>query len=109
MTNQPLTERFGILDTCVTCECRYTYEEFATDQYYLATAYVLVGESPTSTSANLDATFQFYRGDTEKDIVSELSITQLPIQRKYRTNVIGNLLTKTEEYTVTEIQMEDYI
>ncbi len=29
MKKQSLTERFGVLDTCVTFECRYTYEEFA--------------------------------------------------------------------------------
>jgi hypothetical protein len=64
--------------------------------YYLTLAYVLAGETEKTSIHN--ATFQFLRADDTS--VSTLSINNLPIQRNYRTNVIGDLLTKSEQYTI---------
>ena len=67
-----------------------------TNYYYLTLAYVLAGE--VTTTSTHEATFQFQRADGSS--VSTLNIINLPIQRNYRTNVIGDLLTKSEEYTI---------
>ena len=67
-----------------------------TNYYYLTLAYVLAGETEKTSIHN--ATFQFLRADDTS--VSTLSINNLPIQRNYRTNVIGDLLTKSEQYTI---------
>ena len=64
--------------------------------YYLTLAYVLAGETEKTSIHN--ATFQFLRDNGTS--VSTLSINNLPIQRNYRTNVIGDLLTKSEQYTI---------
>lgn len=67
------------------------------DYYYLTLAYVLAGE--VTTTSTHEATFQFLRADDTP--VSTLNIINLPIQRNYRTNIIGDLLTKNEEYTIS--------
>jgi len=64
---------------------------------YLTLAYVLAGcVDQTSTHK---AEFLFYREDGKQ--VSSLYFENFPIQRNYRTNVLGNLLTQVEDYTVT--------
>lgn len=68
-----------------------------TNYYYLTLAYVLAGEVTTTSTHN--ATFEFQRENGQS--VSTLEIVSLPIQRNYRTNVIGDLLTKSEAYTIT--------
>lgn len=65
--------------------------------YYLTLAYVLAGEVTTTSTHN--ATFEFQRENGTP--VSTLEIVSLPIQRNFRTNVIGDLLTKSEEYTIS--------
>ena len=65
--------------------------------YYLTLAYVLAGEVTTTSTHN--ATFEFQRENGTP--VSTLEIVSLPIQRNYRTNVVGDLLTKSEEYTIS--------
>ena len=67
-----------------------------TNYYYLTLAYVLAGEVTTTSTHN--ATFEFQRANGQS--VSTLEIVSLPIQRNYRTNVIGDLLTKSEEYEI---------
>ena len=67
-------------------------EEFSVngkdEQYnYLALAYVLAeGEKSTH-----DTEITFYRG--EADEINTLYVSNLPLQRNYRTNIIGNMLT----------------
>ncbi len=68
-----------------------------TNYYYLTLAYVLAGEVTTTSTHN--ATFEFQRENGQS--VSTLEIVSLPIQRNFRTNVIGDLLTKSEEYTIS--------
>ena len=70
------------------------------DQYYLTSVYVLTDATETSSSSTTNAVLKFYRGENESDCVSTINIPSLPLQRNYRTNVIGNLITKTEDYTV---------
>lgn len=69
-----------------------------TEYNHLTLAYVLAGETATSDKSTHDATFTFNREDGTT--VSTISVANLPIQRNYRTNVVGGLLTKTEAYQV---------
>lgn len=83
-----------------------TNEEITVDGItynYLTLAYVLAGETATSDKSTHNATFTFNRKDGTT--VSTINISNLPIQRNYRTNVVGDLLTKTEAYKV-EIDAE---
>ena len=64
---------------------------------YLTLAYVLAGGVEQASTHK--AEFLFYREDGKQ--VSSLYFENFPIQRNYRTNVLGNLLTQVEDYTVT--------
>lgn len=76
-------------------------EKFGTTAYYYLTlAYVLAGESPASEVSTHNAEFKFYR-ESDDACVTTLDIASLPIQRNHRTNVMGELLTKYEDYTIT--------
>ena len=68
------------------------------DFYYLAMAYVLAGEE----SALHNATFTFYRGEGDsKEVISTRSLSNVRLQRNYRTNVTGNVLTQQEKFDVS--------
>jgi len=71
-----------------------------TDYKYLTLAYVLAGEKATSEKSMHNATFNFYRGDNGDDLMRNIDIINLPIQRNWRTNVIGDLLTETEGFKI---------
>ena len=64
------------------------------EYHYLTLAYVLAGKG----SSTHEATFEFLREGG--DVVSTLNIPNLPIQRNYRTNVVGSLVTKQENYEI---------
>lgn len=66
---------------------------------YLTLAYVLAGADADAPKSMHDATFTFYRPE-EPQLIRTIEIPNLPIQRNYRTNVIGNLLTKTEDFII---------
>lgn len=66
------------------------------DWYYLSMAYVLAGNQ----SGTYDADFEFYRKE-DNEVVSSVSVTSMPIQANYRTNVLGDLLTQAENYTIS--------
>ena len=63
--------------------------------YYLTLAYVLADKG----SSNHEATFEFFRENDSK-AVSTLNIPNLPIQRNYRTNLVGSLVTKLQDFEV---------
>lgn len=75
-------------------------EKFNIEYYYLTLAYVLAGDEPNAPASTHTAKFEFYRG-TDNKCVSVLDILSLPLQRNFRTNVMGSLLTKSEEYTIS--------
>ena len=74
-------------------------EKFNSEYYYLTLAYVLAGETPNAPASTHNAVFEFYRQDDK--LVSKLDIASLPLQRNFRTNVMGDLLTKSEGYTIS--------
>ncbi len=76
-----------------------TYGTFPIDGYnYIYCIYLLAGDE----SSLVDGELIFHRSGTEK---ARLQITNLPIQRNYRTNVYGKLLTSTTDFEVTKDPM----
>ena len=67
---------------------------------YLTMAYVLAGETATSDASTHDVTFKFYRGASGDECMRTINIGHLPIQRNYRTNVIGDILTVDESFKI---------
>ncbi len=66
-------------------------EDFPVDGYeYLEMNYILAG--PTK-SANHTCTFSIYKQGAEEAINPNIVVSNVPIQRNYRTNIYGSLLT----------------
>ena len=86
-----------------------TNETFPAEGYnYLAMNYLLVGEAATNgDKALVDVTFGYAEKDAEGNTVNEFSRTvgSVPVQRNYRTNIYGKLLTSTTDINV-EIKPE---
>ncbi len=70
-----------------------TVEEY----HYLSMSYILVG-AQKSTLQDLDFTFHPQSGN---DIVFDLGLNNVPVQRNWRTNIIGQILTGNITYNLT--------
>ena len=68
-----------------------------TDYEYVAMNYFLV----SGNTSNVDVVFDI---ETDKGTVKDKVVAQVPVQKNYRTNIIGNLLTKE---TVIEIVVDN--
>ncbi|MCC8038627.1 MAG: hypothetical protein LIP02_10950 [Bacteroidales bacterium] len=66
------------------------------DYEYLAMAYVLMSADKQTTDVELE----FYDGNAT-DSFHSLSVPGAPVQRNYRTNIFGALLTSTIDFTIT--------
>lgn len=66
------------------------------DYTWLSMSYVLPSEKENSTTVSAD--FEFAAGG--KTITLSDGLQNIPIQRNYRTNIIGNLLTKQVDFKV---------
>jgi hypothetical protein len=67
----------------------------AADQSYLSLNYLLMKKSDKST---VDVTFSYK--DEEDNDAYILNFNSVPVQRNYRTNIYGTLLTNSANYTV---------
>jgi hypothetical protein len=70
------------------------------DYNYLSMCYVLPNDETTGAAATVaEAAFTFKptKGD---DIVLKDGLQNIPLQRNYRTNIVGNLLASTATFTV---------
>ena len=63
---------------------------------YLSMDYLLVPQDKSM----VDATFNVYSTDAPTAALNTLSLTNVPVQRNYQTNIFGQLLTSTHDYTV---------
>lgn len=81
---------------------RYNYaalpaEEFpVSDYHYLSMNYVLVGKDKTTTDISL-----YYSANANGTKNLQSKYVNVPIQRNYRTNIYGSLLTNAVNYNVT--------
>ena len=65
---------------------------------YLSMNYLLVNKKEL-----VNATFKFYGKRTETDsefLLAENTYTNIPLQRNYRTNILGKLITKSTDFEV---------
>lgn len=63
------------------------------DYEYVAMNYFLVSGKASSVDVEFDI-------ETDKGTVTEKFVAQVPVQRNYRTNIIGNLLTKETKFEI---------
>ena len=68
------------------------------DYNYLNMVYVLAGEG-TNTSSTHTATYTFYRTNDATPIRT-IEVENLPLERNYRTNIVGDIITQTESFKV---------
>jgi hypothetical protein len=70
------------------------------DYNYLSMCYVLPNDETTGAAATVaEAAFTF-KPATGDDIVLKDGLQNIPLQRNYRTNIVGNLLASTATFTV---------
>lgn len=85
---EPIGEQYGI---------------FPVDGYkYLNTMYLLVPQE----SSLIDCELVFYRSSTQK---ASLPVTNVPVERNFRTNIYGKLLTSSTEFEITKDPIYDGI
>ncbi len=73
-------------------------EKFPVAGYqYLQMNYVLVGADKSI----VDCTFYIYEKDTNNQMDPAIVVANVPVQRNYRTNIYGSLLTKPSFFNVT--------
>ena len=71
---------------------------------YLAMNYVLVGAEKEL----VDAEISLYAGIDATEPINKVNVTSLPVQRNYRTNIVGNILTSQAVFdVVVDEEFED--
>lgn len=72
-------------------------EETPDETYvHLSMNYLLAAE----TSALYEVDITFANGDEEKNVINTINVPNAPIQRNYRTNIIGQLLTTEGDFVI---------
>ncbi len=72
---------------------------------YLAMAYLLTGTTPDADNINkaqqeiFNTTIEFI--DDNGASINKLTVNNVPVQRNYRTNIFGSLLTSSIDWTIT--------
>ena len=67
------------------------------DYEYLSMSYILPNDATQKTLASAEFTFKTASGT---EIVVKNGLQNLPLQRNYRTNIVGNILSGTTTFTV---------
>ena len=68
---------------------------------YLAFNYLLVGNTEDGEKALTNVEFQWQTANAEKTNDPASIFLNIPVQRNYRTNILGNLLTSPADFTLT--------
>ena len=72
----------------------------ATDYAYMGLNYLLVG-GENDTQSLIKADLSLYKEGDDTNPVNTLAFSNVPVQRNYRTNIVGNLLTSQVQFNVT--------
>ncbi len=88
-----------------TISSEYTFPVNSDTYKYLEMNYVLTGAG----KAVLDCVFHVYEKDTDKLVEPAITVASVPVQRNYRTNIYGSLLTDqaTFEMTITPAYVDE--
>ena len=71
-----------------------------TDYAYMGLNYLLVG-GESDTQSLIKADLSLYKEDDDTTPVNTLAFSNVPVQRNYRTNIVGNLLTSQVQFNIT--------
>lgn len=110
-TEEEVNEVTFAMDNLIGETFRVLKEEKETFYQNLAMNYLLVptneGDNTVTHKGNVDITASFKRGDTD---LFDISIPNVPVERNWRTNIIGDLLAadKTFEVIVVPGFKDDY-
>ena len=72
----------------------------ATDYAYMGLNYLLVG-GENDTQSLIKADLSLYKDGDDTNPVNTLAFSNVPVQRNYRTNIVGNLLTSQVQFNIT--------
>ena len=72
----------------------------ATDYAYMGLNYLLVG-GENDTQSLIKADLSLYKDGDDTNPVNTLAFSNVPVQRNYRTNIVGNLLTSQTQFSIT--------
>ena len=78
----------------------------ATDYAYMGLNYLLVG-GENDTQSLIKADLSLYKEGDDTNPVNKLAFSNVPVQRNYRTNIVGNLLTSQVLFNITIDPMYD--
>ena len=78
----------------------------ATDYAYMGLNYLLVG-GENDTQSLIKADLSLYKEGDDTNPVNKLAFSNVPGQRNYRTNIVGNLLTSQVLFNITIDPMYD--
>lgn len=67
----------------------------------LATVFCFVGASDASTDFTTNATLSLYTSEAQADAARTLTVDNLPVKSNHKTNVIGNIMTGSVNYSIT--------
>ena len=67
----------------------------------LATIFCFVGASDASTDFTTDATLSLYTSEDQVEAVRTITVDNLPVKSNYKTNVNGNIMTGSVNYSIT--------
>ena len=90
---QPVFVTFNRADSPIDAADELIVKNDTTIYKYLATTYVLVNDKVTS-----DVSVSLW--DQDGQFINTLEYGFVPLQRNYRTNILGNLLTNTAVFTI---------
>ena len=74
-----------------------------TDYKYIGLNYLLVGNEGQQSLIKAD--LQIFKEGDDNTPVNTLAFSNVPVQRNYRTNIIGNLLTSQTQFSITLDEM----
>jgi hypothetical protein len=72
----------------------------STDYAYMGLNYLLVG-GENDTQSLIKADLSLYKEGDDTTPVNTLAFSNVPVQRNYRTNIVGNLLTSQVQFNIT--------
>lgn len=67
----------------------------------LAAVFCFVGASDASTDFTTDATLSLYTSEDQVEAVRTITVDNLPVKSNYKTNVNGNIMTGSVNYSIT--------
>ena len=87
--------------SAVTASVTYAKNARPAGDMNLATIFCFVGASDASTDFTTDATLSLYTSEDQVEAVRTITVDNLPVKSNYKTNVNGNIMTGSVNYSIT--------